>query len=50
VSIRIGSDEFPEFDMEHCKGCGICANECPQNKKLEREKSENRAIKMVLEE
>ncbi|MCJ7714522.1 4Fe-4S binding protein [Candidatus Bathyarchaeota archaeon] len=18
-----------EFDMNYCKGCGICANECP---------------------
>ena len=18
-----------EFDLDHCKGCGICANECP---------------------
>jgi len=27
-----------EFDYDHCKGCGICANECPQ-----------KAIEMVLE-
>mgnify|MGYP001035703274 CR=1 FL=1 len=26
------------FDYDHCKGCGICANECPQ-----------KAIEMVLE-
>ncbi len=19
-----------EFDLDYCKGCGICANECPQ--------------------
>lgn len=28
-----------EFDLHFCKGCGICANECP-----------TKAIKMTLEE
>ena len=28
VSIAI-SDEGPVYDYDHCKGCGICANECP---------------------
>lgn len=24
--------EFPlEIDLEYCKGCGICAEECPRN-------------------
>ena len=27
-----------EFDYNYCKGCGICANECP-----------TKAIKMVIE-
>jgi pyruvate ferredoxin oxidoreductase delta subunit len=27
------------FDFDFCKGCGICANECPKD-----------AIEMVLEE
>ena len=22
---------FIEFDLVHCKGCGICAEECPPN-------------------
>lgn len=30
VSIRIKDDESIEFDYEHCKGCGICAYECPK--------------------
>jgi len=21
--------DFPKVDLDHCKGCGICANECP---------------------
>lgn len=26
------SREFPlEIDLEYCKGCGICAEECPRN-------------------
>ncbi|MFW5987746.1 MAG: 4Fe-4S binding protein, partial [Methanohalophilus sp.] len=32
-------DGFFEFDYDYCKGCGICANECPKE-----------AIDMVLEE
>jgi 2-oxoacid:acceptor oxidoreductase delta subunit (pyruvate/2-ketoisovalerate family) len=28
-----------EFDLNFCKGCGICANECP-----------TKAIKMIIEE
>jgi len=28
VSIAI-SEDGPIYDYDHCKGCGICANECP---------------------
>ena len=38
VAISAKEGEYPEFDMFHCKGCGICANECPKD-----------AITMVLE-
>ncbi|MEM2258525.1 MAG: 4Fe-4S binding protein [Candidatus Thermoplasmatota archaeon] len=24
-------EEFPIIDYNYCKGCGICANECPVN-------------------
>lgn len=34
----IPEKEDIEFDMKYCKGCGICANECP-----------TKAIKMKLE-
>ncbi len=23
-------DNFPEFDYDYCKGCGVCVNECPR--------------------
>ena len=28
-AIRVKDGKFLEFDLEHCKGCGICAKECP---------------------
>lgn len=31
--------EFPKFNYDYCKGCGICAQVCPK-----------KAIKMVKEE
>ncbi len=32
------TSEDIEFDYRFCKGCGICANECPSNAiKMERE-------------
>ncbi|RLF96669.1 ferredoxin, partial [Thermococci archaeon] len=27
----IKNGEYPEWDYEYCKGCGICAEECPVN-------------------
>jgi Pyruvate/2-oxoacid:ferredoxin oxidoreductase delta subunit len=24
-------DGFFEIDLEYCKGCGICAHECPKD-------------------
>ena len=26
-----GEDELNEIDYEHCKGCGICMEECPRD-------------------
>jgi len=25
------TEEYPEIDYEYCKGCGICAYECPKD-------------------
>lgn len=38
-SILTKDGKITGFDLEHCKGCGICANECPKN-----------AIEMVYEQ
>ncbi len=28
-SVIMRNGKFGEFDYDHCKGCGICAHECP---------------------
>jgi pyruvate ferredoxin oxidoreductase delta subunit len=28
-SIRVEGEKVTTFDLEHCKGCGICAQVCP---------------------
>jgi len=28
IAIRFDAEGWPEIDFDHCKGCGICANEC----------------------
>jgi len=39
TSIVVENEEMVGFDYVHCKGCGICAAECPK-----------KAIEMVLEQ
>lgn len=43
-SIVLEGDQVVGFDYDHCKGCGICANECPTNPKTGR-----KAIEMAPE-
>lgn len=28
-AIKIGKDGIPEVNYDYCKGCGVCAAECP---------------------
>jgi 2-oxoacid:acceptor oxidoreductase delta subunit (pyruvate/2-ketoisovalerate family) len=28
-SIKVREDGFTEVDLRYCKGCGVCAEECP---------------------
>ena len=28
VAIHMSEEGYPEFDLDYCKGCGICAREC----------------------
>ena len=44
TSVLVENGEMVGFDLDHCKGCGICAAECPSNPKFGR-----KAIEMVPE-
>ena len=29
TSVLVKDEKVYAFDLEHCKGCGVCAHECP---------------------
>jgi pyruvate ferredoxin oxidoreductase delta subunit len=29
TSIKVEDEKVVDFDYDHCKGCGVCAHECP---------------------
>jgi pyruvate ferredoxin oxidoreductase delta subunit len=31
-AVKVKDGKREDFDYDHCKGCGICANECPGKK------------------
>jgi len=33
VSIKVENGKMVGIDYDHCKGCGICARECPRKEK-----------------
>ena len=39
-AVIVEDGKFIRFDYDYCKGCGICANECPAKEK---------AIEMILD-
>ena len=42
------SKERAGFDYDFCKGCGICAEECPQNNKITKElKTKDASLKIT---
>lgn len=32
-AVMVKESKFSGFDLQHCKGCGICARECPPRAK-----------------
>lgn len=31
TSVLVKDEKVYDFDFDHCKGCGVCANECPSD-------------------
>jgi pyruvate ferredoxin oxidoreductase delta subunit len=40
ILVDAENEKMAGFDLEHCKGCGICANVCPANKKVRKNAGE----------
>jgi pyruvate ferredoxin oxidoreductase delta subunit len=40
ILVDVEAEEVAGFDLEHCKGCGICAAVCPANAKVMRKAGE----------
>jgi len=52
AAIKLADEEkgekAPTIDYDYCKGCGICAHECPVNRKVERKGGEESAMAITM--
>ena len=40
ILVDVENEKMAGFDLDHCKGCGICAMVCPVNKRVIRKAEE----------